>query len=994
MSGAKRPFKDKTNVSYGSMKTRSKTRQLSKDNARSKEGAAKQTSKSSSGNGISSNGEHVRTRKSRAKAEISARVTNNEEKNSKYQEAGTTSSIKQAAKSKLKRAKGKTSASTSNKFNDEKLTTQNPLHVRQIHCDDQEVATRKVSLKQSVEKLKLNKAKPKTSTSTSKNVNDEKLLSPTFAHLSRTVCGDEQIATPRSSNKLKSDLNGSSKSALDEFNDPKLKSPTFVHITRLRSVGKELEPVPSPKQLFGIKLRRSERLKENARNIMHEAPEESRKKAVPKEKTAKNKISSEIENKDVARENDGKKVLRLRKHINYHDVSQTPPQKENSILREKAANVPVYRKKLPESPKSKKLNIDIYEFFADDKHPRKRRKQRVSDSSFKIKERKKPKKENWQENVKSALEQIGLDVKSKTLSDDIVKLVKGKTVSNNPTLLNSNVVLAEAATNIQTNLNFSNSGSKVPIAIAGTSKNEMGVFNTPITPTRTFKSKSGATSVSDMHHNVNEALTAAERSSPAGNWIDQYDTNNESSESEFFKVPDSPNTKHTTDAKKVKILSEIIIPPPPEFGTNADASFIFSPAPLANSTMTSAPNMGFSGTPWRPPQPERYNPHFMKVKANALPSVEQSIILDASYVEKPQNQTIVIKSPVKQSNNVQQSILSFVSNKNEVVNPNSVSLFGIDEYSPFKSHSTQTDLNLSHDTTTNENIKNETNNRHERVKRNILKDASNIFQENNMEVTSANVRMPEVSLNIGNENDENTPPTANQTRSPKKHNGGLVPENAKRNDSVKMKFGNNPSSVKHSRSPKEKNKQNEKENAPVKHSNGVDNYFGFISDDESSEPTSDQKKKNQDSKKPDVGNKKPARIPVVLLVNIIKKINQKELIFIDECSNYNKSFEIDQHKNLSDSEEESDQDMQEEEDLEVPLFRDLKPKAPNKCYQRKVRITRRRWSVSSEEDHDVQKKRHKNMRAAKEEWNEEAERWAEQFNSVCKEVENYELDME
>lgn len=105
-------------------------------------------------------------------------------------------------------------------------------------------------------------------------------------------------------------------------------------------------------------------------------------------------------------------------------------------------------------------------------------------------------------------------------------------------------------------------------------------------------------------------------------------------------------------------------------------------------------------------------------------------------------------------------------------------------------------------------------------------------------------------------------------------------------------------------------------------SDGISNYFGFDSDDEASEIIEKQVK---------VAKKKgPCRVPVVMLVNIIKRVQDDDIFFIDPLQRFNKTGGSIAEKLVPDSDDEDSGVKADVDDLEdVPLFMDLKPEVCN-----------------------------------------------------------------
>lgn len=308
--------------------------------------------------------------------------------------------------------------------------------------------------------------------------------------------------------------------------------------------------------------------------------------------------------------------------------------------------------------------------------------------------------------------------------------------------------------------------------------------------------------------------------------------------------------KRKSDAKeneaskqKVFVLSNVVIPPPSEFSNRSssintsDVSLNISQPPDANSTMLNVNKTEY--TPWRPSLPIKYNPHLVKIKDNSLPTVDQNIVLDATFAEKlvaNKTQEKRVETPT-----VQKSILDFTEgNRNNSVRNNNDSLFGIDDYSPFKSRAVKTDQNVS-----------------DGLDNYFGFVTSDSLEESKEQNTSRDARKE--NTDVKQKNEDGQPRHAKR-----KILNEVVPKTVKR----KIAFDNVPTNT------------------------------------------------NKD---------KPSRIPVVLVMNIIKRVDENEVIFIDELSRYSGKVSVDRENNLSDSESDSEEQNDEEDEIEVPLFKDLKP---------------------------------------------------------------------
>lgn len=631
---------------------------------------------------------------------------------------------------------------------------------------------------------------------------------------------DEEVRSPNLDDKIEHDV--------------KLKSNCFVKLFQMDSA-----------QIPDIKATTKDKKKAPIKRKITKSRADTNKK-----KQINNKAGTEITTaKSVLAEKPGRN-LRKRNAVNYR---QSDVSLKEVSSHEQSEHIPVYRRKLEESPKPRKKIIDIYDFFSDDKQTKKKKKARKSDSSFKI--RSHPKKVTWTTKAKEALERLGLNVTSGTLKQDIQKLIEAKTKLQQDSTNKENVV----------------------------------------------------SSNSTVH------------------------------------------SKEETPRRKINIISQVIIKQPLGFTNKnlslntSNESLNISQAPIANSTMIS----GNNSVPWRPALPVKYNPHLLKIKTTSLPSVDQDIILDATFTERALNNT-AIPSSVKSKTDVQQSILNFVSNNNKNQDCNNTSLFNIDEYSPFKSQATQTDFNNSQ----NLKVPDEDDKERKEVKRNLFKDISNVEQfrnesaevnferqENIANVTNSNTESKIESNDIGNyfgfttfgEDTSNNEKRSLATKT-------NLPEMSLSNITKQFKSNNSDEQKKEQKASKERkrNKVKGKENvqsnlntrkrskkvqeAQSESVGRIDNYFGFASSEniEKQDVVSTNKNGHASSAK-------PTRIPVVLLINIIKRIDEKELIFVDEFSKYDTKLEVDKTKNMSDSDSENETSAEDGEP-EVPLFMDLKPK--------------------------------------------------------------------
>ncbi|KAH1007732.1 hypothetical protein HUJ04_004930 [Dendroctonus ponderosae] len=138
-----------------------------------------------------------------------------------------------------------------------------------------------------------------------------------------------------------------------------------------------------------------------------------------------------------------------------------------------------------------------------------------------------------------------------------------------------------------------------------------------------------------------------------------------------FDDNDPPSPRASTPVKKISILSNKLLRPACKGSVESPVNFR-TEIPNANSTMVQA---GATASPWRTNWINvKRNPHLVSFKANALPTVDQEMVLNHSIVEnyerhctkrQPQKSTCSVKNRA-----VQKSILDFVESNIDKENSN------------------------------------------------------------------------------------------------------------------------------------------------------------------------------------------------------------------------------------------------------------------------------------------------------------------------------------
>ncbi|XP_060521652.1 uncharacterized protein LOC132699134 isoform X2 [Cylas formicarius] len=136
---------------------------------------------------------------------------------------------------------------------------------------------------------------------------------------------------------------------------------------------------------------------------------------------------------------------------------------------------------------------------------------------------------------------------------------------------------------------------------------------------------------------------------------------------------------------KVNIISNVIV----NSRKSTDSSGSFSNQPIANSTMLPEHCVKQPGSPWRFDLNVKVNPHFLRIKQNALPQLQQDIIINHSLAKEFEQSCAKTpnKGPKALSNSpIQQSILNYIENNLDKENtPLKNSLYDYNQFvSPIK----------------------------------------------------------------------------------------------------------------------------------------------------------------------------------------------------------------------------------------------------------------------------------------------------------------------
>lgn len=628
------------------------------------------------------------------------------------------------------------------------------------------------------------------------------------------------------------------------------------------------------------------------------------------------------------------KFFRKRQPVKYADSSLDSTDPSIHLPTENTKHVPVYRQQAvdPESKIKLKYRPDVYEFFAEPSKKHKK-KTRISDASFVFKERKRPKKITWQKKVKDTLTKLGLNIESDNLEQDLLKLIKSKeqeslmrkdvNVSNDKQVVNNLMPQQNNVANKKQIVNNltpqqNNVANKKQVVNNLTLKQDIVSTQKQVVGNDTCQTIVQNLSTED---NVND-------NDPFFGFSDDDDDDD-----------DSP--KKVNPPKRINIISQTVMKPSQQVIAKAmnskpitESPIHFPSRPNANSTML---NPDTSHNPWRSSIPMKRNPHFLSVKGNSLPSVDQEMVLNASVVENcERNATHHFEATTKKPS--QRSILQFVSGSNcsENVINHEMSLFDADKYSPIKT-------------------KNDTN----QIQTDDHQNKTQDDKQKQIPVVSPKENQGGESVKIDNENVVDSV-TNHSNELDKNHSLITDKENAKVTKPVDDKLKKAKRRLLNSTAVTDENKivnymhvinkKTEKRsvlgdkignaaNIQRNSSFGISNYFGFDSFDESiskiqHEPETKTKNVEDNTKntankvKIDINPDKPKptkNMPVVFLVNIIKQVNDKDIFFIKQFENFNKSSSGEVKKYVSDQGDNEVQEIPPTTDSPVPLFQDLKP---------------------------------------------------------------------
>lgn len=624
-------------------------------------------------------------------------------------------------------------------------------------------------------------------------------------------------------------------------------------------------------------------------------------------------ISQARSTPEVIKRNVLKHNLRNRK---THDYRESSIRNSETVVEENKdkTHIPVYLQQL-KSPSPTVRSRDIYAFKPEKNENVKGKKKRTSDNEFVPKVAKNKKKGvRWQTRVKNTLASLGLDYTSKTLEQDIEKLIKTKSDKFDKNIANNAISTPVVAQQIMQN---NNAPDKIKGVEVNTSQNKV-----------------------DESHDSASLF---------------HDTQTINSDPYFGFSDNETPTKSGKTQHKINVISNILLTPSrqqhePRSSMNQSVNYSLV-EPDAHSTMIASRQ---SGTPWRPHIPVERNPHLLWIKHNSLPNSDQKMVMDSTLDHSvPSSST---KSPVKveQKELKQQTILNYTNQTihlDNTVNSNEVSLFNTDEYSPIKiQEAVGTDgvENLSDNESDKENVLHKES--FTQVKRNILQDQKRLESTNieaNKENNAAdNIKIPSSVLSLSNQSQLILSPSkhgatfettvenvhadvseeALKVDTPKKKVLGEKSENIK-NVQRSVKALSQRRNFRKARNVKDCVEQLSVESAENKlnKSHGISGYFGFSSFNESHQGAASLKKTKVDVLK--TKKVKSEKVPVVLLINIIKHVDEKDLFFIDGYEQYNKKKSLNMDTgHASSNENESESKNTKELDNDIHLFEDYETK--------------------------------------------------------------------
>lgn len=622
------------------------------------------------------------------------------------------------------------------------------------------------------------------------------------------------------------------------------------------------------------------------------------------------KLVNEAGNKECG-SNIRQRCLRTRKELDYKEVSLGKSGIFTTNNEIKSQHVPIYLQKA-KKPSPVMSKEDVYAFVPDknDANIKRKRKKRASDVEFVVKpaRNRRRQKVKWQNRVKDTLTSLGLDYASKTLEKDIENLIKTK------------LEMTKADQSQQ-----ETAKDRPESGIKGTTTNQD--HTTHSTQIKTINGDLNATN-DNADCNANSASLFDENDPYFGFCDDETTYNKESA-----VVPND-------SSKKIKIISNILLTPPNKdlekrqsiTNPSINSSLNISLQPKANSTMI---DFAQSKTPWRTSVPVERNPHFLLVKKNSLPSVDQQMVLDATLEDSFTHLSVKKPVQVMPKEYKQQSILKYTKDTMHIddsLNNNETSLFDADQYSPIKIQppvGNSTVVNLPN--TENSDKENTTHKipSVEKIKRNIFdqEQPKEINLKDGKENDVGDIESPSsiFSASSGSKNIL-TPSKQGSTlkiisENLNSENGTLKRKHLRRNI-LGEKNDNIDNIQKNIKTPSKQEK-------PLK-IHDVSDYFGFTSFDETSREISPPKKKRQ-QKLPEK-KAKSDKVPVVLLVNIIKHMDEKDLLFIKEYEQYNKT-NVSTNRDTNIINYSSDEDESKKDDdvkNEVCLFEDPEPKVSNR----------------------------------------------------------------
>ncbi|XP_044744934.1 uncharacterized protein LOC123306836 [Coccinella septempunctata] len=383
-----------------------------------------------------------------------------------------------------------------------------------------------------------------------------------------------------------------------------------------------------------------------------------------------------------------RKFLRARKKVNYKEKKSIGTPEVSTIASPGSRKMPIYKKVKIDSPKSKKRKGDLYDFVQESDE------EKDSDVSFKINLPTKKRRVNHQmkfhekdiyRRVNNA--KVNREIETIKYKDKIHRIMNKfatkirSNKENNETVEKHVISKKKIAQGVQIEKNLEPIIDTVFNSTMLPERDKMIFLDESIIPSgskeHTLKPNvMGSVKVNNTrkicipaseNSSLNTGQDSCSNSLSLNSLSDMSIRSFDGNVDNLFGFADDVGAAEEVPANHINILQNVIINRP-------------------------TPSMPYISTPKRFKEQKSWrfdsdvvnrNPHFIALKKNSLPSLNQEPVLDHTFDERIKGVNKMVSVPTKKSSPKQQSILSFVERTNENHNY-SQSLYDIDELSPTK----------------------------------------------------------------------------------------------------------------------------------------------------------------------------------------------------------------------------------------------------------------------------------------------------------------------